>query len=261
MSDDSNRLDRRKVLKTTAVGLTSGGTFTATATAAQSRSKSEERSHEEDERNYRNSNGNDQCNDCGNIEIISEDNTHVITEVERDNKTYVYRVEKERTSVEYIGAEDDNTMTGGVSPTNHNEIIERSTFDVDNEGSCSSWAYGTDYSVVFAFRTGDSLDDYPSGILEGAICAAIGSFAGGPPGAAFGAIACFSVGFFFLSHIDLSGRSLSIGVWDCHQGWLNEPSVCTGATASYTTNHRNLVQGERIPGPHLSMGNDIESYL
>jgi len=98
-------------------------------------------------------------------------------------------------------------------------------------------------------------------VLEGALCAAIGTYAGGAAGAALSAIVCFSVGFFFLSHIDLSGRSLSIGAWDCHQGWLNEPSVCTGATASYTTYHPNLVQGERIPGAHLSMGSDIDSYL
>jgi len=78
----------------------------------------------------------------------------------------VYRVSKETGSVEFIGSRDDAdriTVNDGFSTMNHNEIIERSTLDVDNEGSCSSWAYGTDYSVVFAVETGNSLDDYPSG--------------------------------------------------------------------------------------------------
>lgn len=256
MSDNNDRFDRRKVLKTTAIGLTGGSALT-TAGAAQSRPDS-------DEGRGRNGNARGRCDECGTVEVISEDETHAISAVDRGDEAYVYRVSKETGSVEFIGARDDAdeiTVNDGFSTMNHDEVIERSTLDVDNEGSCSSWAYSTDYSVVFAVETGDSLDDYPSGVLEGALCAAIGAYAGGPAGAALGAIVCFSVGFFFLSHIDLSGRSLSIGAWDCHQGWLNEPSVCTGATASYTTYHPNLVQGERIPGAHLSMGSDIDSYL
>lgn len=257
MPDETARFDRRKVLKTTAIGLSAGTTLTTGATARSwSDPDGRGRGRNEDDRG--------RCDDCGKVEVVVEDDTHAITKVERNGDTYVYRVNKERGRVEFIGTEDEvdtNDLDDGFSTMNHDEIIERSTLDVDNEGSCSSWVYDTDYSVVLAVETGDSLDDYPSGVLEGALCAAIGAYAGGMAGAALGAIVCYSVGFFFLSHIDLSGRSLAIGAWDCHQGWLNEPSVCTGATTSYTTNHHSLVQGERIPGAHLSMGDDIGSYL
>lgn len=262
MSNDNDRFDRRKMLKTTAIGLTGGSAFT-TVGAAKRRPDSDGRDRGPHGQGHRkpNGDGHGQYDKCETVEVLSEDDTHTIIEVDREDETYVYRVNKERGSVEFVGRGDETEVNGGVSTMNHDEILERSTLDVDNEGNCPSWTYSTDYSVVFAVETGDSLDDYPSGVLEGALCAAIGAYAGGPAGAALGAIVCFSVGYFFLSHIDLSGRSLSISAWDCHQGWLNEPSVCTGAIASYTTIHRNLVQSERIPGTHLSMGNSIKTYL
>lgn len=263
MSDDTNWFDRRKVLKTTAIGFTGGSALTTTG-AAQSRPDSDEGRGRNSSARGRNSNVRGRCDECGTVEVISEDETHTISAVDRGDEVYVYRVSKETGSVEFIDARDDaDEITGndGISTMDHDEIIERSTLDVDNEGSCPSWVYSTDYSVIFAVETGDTLDEYPTELLGAALCAAIGTLASGGAAAALSAAVCYSATAFFLSHIDLSGRRLSIGAWDCHQGWLNEPSVCTGATASYTTYHPNLVQGNRIPGAHLSMGSDIDSYF
>lgn len=156
---------------------------------------------------------------------------------------------------------------GNVSIQNHENIIEESDYDINKEGDCGGYIYSSHYSVVFTFTTGDSLDDYPSGALEAGLCAVIGGAAGSRGGyvglalAGLGAIACFSIGYFFLDHVDYSGRSGAIGAWDCHTGFLGEEGLCTGVSNSYTTDSEDLSQARKIQGAHLSLGEDVTSYI
>lgn len=277
----SKWINRRKILKTTGTGLISAGALAGNGTATPKTSDDCETTPgegiDEDCRGHGNGpqdrgRGNGQrsnqedCKECLDREVLDENATHQVTRVETNEETYVFWIVKETGRVTELPFEEETSgdefdLDEIVLPQNHDEVIERSELKAVNEGSCSSRFYQNHNSAVFALETGDSLDDYPSGVLGAAICAAIGAKAGGPAGSALAAIVCYSIDYFFLDHINLSGKDLSIGARDCHGGFFNQSSICVGVDGSYTTDESDLQQTDRISGPHLELGDSINRYL
>lgn len=252
MEKKNDGSSRRMMLKTTSSALITAGAFSTTGAASTDTEKG--------------------CDQCGDVEVLTENETHQITRVKNGGNTFTFQVNKKEGSATAITvdepvATEDIRDEDDVNIQNHDTIIERSDYDVDTNGDCNGHIYDSEYSITFTFETGDALDDYPSGTIEAALCTVIGAAAGSRSGyvgialAALGAIVCFSIGYFFLDHIDYSGKSMAVGGWDCHTGWLNEEGVCTGVANSYTTDDDDLDQARKIRGAHLSVGEDITDHI
>jgi len=253
-------------LRTTGSAVAGAGLFTTTAAASERRKKD--------------------STDSTDVETLAKSGNQQIIKVDRDEDTHTFQVDTEKGSATKIEVDTgkDNTKQaemnesvassildneGEVQVQNHDDVIERSSYDFDETGDCPGKIYNGHASLVFAFETGESLDEYPTGVLSAALCAVIGALGGSLTGnpyaaaaiAVLGAIVCYSFSFFFLDHLDLSKQTGAIGGWDCHKGWLNEEGICYGASPSYTTDLDDLSYIDKISGPHLTVGDSVTDYL
>lgn len=252
MSDNKGNINRRTVLRTSGLGLGSISAGTMTVTASSDRQPD------------------GTSDDCTSLERVASDDTYDVYRVNSDEYVIFVSVNKETKTVSYrrIDSEvlDSNDTEVGITeedilPNDHDEIFEEYAVFTGNIGDCNGYMYDNHYTVGVSFRTGDSLDDVPSDALEAAVCAVLGTYAGGPWVGAAAAVFCVVLGSFILDHVDLSGHELSVAVWDCHIGWLNEEAVCMGYAPGWYDDLSYFHRTKKLSGPHLELGDDISNYL
>lgn len=243
---------RRTVLKATGcgVGLAAGVGSLGTATATDS---------------------DNECENC-NRTVISETGSNIVVLVKVDGEYHLVDVDTSAGSVVHMNTFSAESMRAAETEAqrllnqprtqNHEEVFEERSLWTNDTGGCSTPIYSNHRSAGLSVKAGDSLDDLPSGTLEAALCAAIGARAGGPAGAALGAIVCYGVGFLFLDHVDLSGTELTIAAYDKDTGWFNyNPKIQTAVATEITEDTDDMTNADKIPGAHLGLGDDIEDVL
>lgn len=252
ISSNNRDLDRRTVLKASGIGLAAVSGATMTVSASSKRNTTEG------------------CEDCPRVKRIGSNDTYDVYHVDSNQGGFFVWVNAESKTVSYrrVGPEEGiekstNPYLNGeeIEPSDHENIFEDYTVFTGNMGDCGGYVYDDHYIVGISFRTGESLDSVPSDALEAAVCAVLGTYYGGPWVGAAAAVFCVVLGSFVLDHVDLSGHEMSVAIWDCHVGWLNEEAVCMGYAPGWYDDLSHFLRTKKISGPHLELGEDISEYL
>lgn len=182
-------------------------------------------------------------------------------------RVYLFQVDRDNHTVSFVdkaaseqGLKNSSKYDLGVQT--HEEWIEDYEFIVNDVGDCNGYVYDDHYIGGLAIESGESLNTY-SGELAGLIGALVGARAGGYWGVAIGALLGIAIDSVFFSHIDLSGRYMTLLMWDDHVGVLNEEGVRYGIFPGYYAGAGPSfpVYQKKISGPHIEVGEDIVNYL
>lgn len=180
---------------------------------------------------------------------------------------YLFQVDKKNHTVSLVDkAASEQGLTNpsknSVGVQTHEEWIEDWEFTVTDVGDCNGYIYDDHLVGGLAIESGESLNTY-QGELAGLIGALVGARVGGLWGLAIGGLLGIAIDSVFFSHIDLSGRSLTLLMWDDHVGALNEEAVRYGVFPGYYAGAGPswAVYSEKVSGPHIEVGEDIVDYL
>ncbi|WP_435346071.1 hypothetical protein [Haloarchaeobius sp. HRN-SO-5] len=184
-----------------------------------------------------------------------------------ENGAYLFQVDKENHTVSLVDkAASEQGLTNpsetSVGVQTHDDWITDWDFHVDVVGDCGGYVYDDHYVGGLAIESGESLNTY-SDVIAGTLGALVGARVGGYWGIALGGLLGIAIDSVFFSHIDLSGRWLTLLMWDDHVGWLNEEAVRYGVAPGYWADappwYANY--SEKVSGPHIEVGEDIVDYL
>lgn len=196
------------------------------------------------------------------VMVANEDETET-----KEERAYLFQVDKANRTVSLV---DDAISTQeltdpsktSIGVKSHEEWIEDWEVGIDTVGTCNGYVYDDHYVGGVAIESGESLNEHQSG-LAAALGALVGGYVGGPWGGALGVLLGVAIDSAFFSHVDLSGRHLTLLMWDDHVGWFDEEAVRYGIFPGYfaDANSSWAVYEEKISGPHIEAGEDILEYL
>jgi len=215
---------KRKILKTTGVGLVSAAGLTRGVTA-QSEGEGRVVYRPETVRN-----GEDTVLLKQFKERVYEDDTRELL------KKFLFAVDKQEQMVSLV---DEAGPVGSLDRLGEDAHEDLANYGGSGEwlGDCPSF-YDSHYRLTVSIETQETLNEIPLGAaLGGAAGAVVGAYSGNPivagAGAFFGAIAGWLVDVILLDHIDMSGKALTVVTKDVN-GF--GPSVKIGASGTYNPN-------------------------
>ncbi|GAA5058206.1 hypothetical protein [Haladaptatus pallidirubidus] len=180
---------------------------------------------------------------------------------------YLFQVDKENRTVSLVDkAASEQGLTApsknSVGIQTHEAWVEDWEFVVNDVGNCSGYVYNDHLVGGLAIESGESLNTH-QGELSGLIGALVGARVGGVWGAALGGLLGIGINSAFFSHVDLSGRYITLLMWDDHVGVLNEEAVRYGVFPGYHAGAAPswAVHSKKVSGPHIEVGEAIVDYL
>lgn len=258
MSERSS-LSRRKVLKTTGLSVTAACGFSS-VTSADSNTRTEESDAPEVT--------------VKRTVVESTESYELVKMWKQDSQgntvgnKFLYKIDTADKTVSVVDQADASETLNkkiGFTTQDHTQFIDSYDGAWSEIGNCGGYAFDNHYEAGVAIRTGEALENHEGQIAMGvgAIAgSAIGTRAGGAGtviGTAIGVVAGIIIDAAFLSHYDLSGRTMTFLFRDYHSsveefemGAITRYDAGASVDESFfTTIH---------PG-HLGAGEDLSNYV